>query len=282
MKIRAYLASFAALTLILGLIGCVCGPALVAGGAFDRLLGMDPAWRRTRAAARHSRCGAWLFALFRFLMRIRLVVDVPAIPPERRGSCIVVSNHQHTLDILLLYEVLRRAHQRDLRWVIKRELARAPVVGYAVRSIGCAVVSRTGSLDDLREIERCAKTADADGGSVIIFPEGTRWTPKRGEDSPFRHLLPPKRRGFLALRKEMPRAPVLSVTVRWERFGAAGKTMYHLASLFGQTLRVAVRLVPAEEASLPGWLEREWTRKDEELAAGASSAARPDEQTSAF
>lgn len=58
--------------------------------------------------------------------------------------------------------------------VLKQELARIPLWGWAVRRYGAIVVDRGGSAVMLRRMMRDAKAAQASGRSVLIFPEGTR------------------------------------------------------------------------------------------------------------
>lgn len=271
MRLRAYLASFASLALILPLIGLVAWPHFVLAGFFDRVLRLDPAWRRTRAARRNSRWAYGLFHLFAFVMRIRCDFRLPVIPQGVTRSWIILFNHQHTVEGLLVPHFLAKLGQMDLRFVAKRETAHYPAVGSAIRNSGSVFVARNGNLVDLQQIARCARTAQEDLASVLIFPEGTRWTPRRATGSTYQRVLPPKAGGFTTIRREMPDAPVLSGTLRWERFGTAGKTMFQLADLYGQTVTVTARLIPPEEVGVDpaAWLVQEWTDKDAFIASRA-------------
>lgn len=268
MRVRPFLASIALLAITLPLIAFVAWPHFVLASLFDRALHMDASWRRTRAAERNAWWGCGLFRLFRFLLRVRCDFRVPEVPPETPRSWIIFFNHQHTVEALLVPYFLAQAGKRDVRYVAKKELARMPAIGHAVRAMGGVFVARGGNIADLREIERCARTAREDLGSVLVFPEGTRWTPRKSERSPYRRVLPPKAGGFSVLRRELPEAPVLSGTIRWERFGTAGKTMFQLADLYGQTVTVTARLIPPSEIGPDPavWLAAEWERKDRELA----------------
>ena len=59
-------------------------------------------------------------------------------------------------------------------FVIKAELSRIPVWGWAIQQYGAIVVDRDASSSALRQMMREARVALDAGRSVIIFPEGTR------------------------------------------------------------------------------------------------------------
>jgi 1-acyl-sn-glycerol-3-phosphate acyltransferase len=61
--------------------------------------------------------------------------------------------------------------------VMKAELARIPVWGWATRRYGIIAINRAGSATAMRQMMREAKAALAEGRSVLIFPEGTRVAP---------------------------------------------------------------------------------------------------------
>jgi 1-acyl-sn-glycerol-3-phosphate acyltransferase len=69
-------------------------------------------------------------------------------------------------------------------FVMKAELARIPVWGWAARRYGAICVDRSGSAKALRQMLREAEAARAAGRSVLIFPEGTRVRP--GDRAPLR------------------------------------------------------------------------------------------------
>ncbi len=97
--------------------------------------------------------------------------------------------------------------------VMKRELARIPVWGWAARRYGMIVIDRAASATALRGMMRDAKAALGDDRPVMIFPEGTRVAP--GE-------APSLRSGFAGLYR-MLGLPVVPVAVNsghvWPRKG---------------------------------------------------------------
>ena len=97
--------------------------------------------------------------------------------------------------------------------VLKRELARIPLWGWAARRYGTIVVDREASATALRGMMREAEAARASGRSVLIFPEGTRVAP--GER-------PPLKPGFAGLYRvlALPTVPVAVDSGRvWPRRG---------------------------------------------------------------
>jgi len=88
----------------------------------------------------------------------------------RRGkSYIVVSNHQSSYDIFLLYGWLGI----DIKWVMKKELRKVPVFGFAGKMGGNIYIDRSSSKAAYASLEN-AKKRLVYGTSVIILPEGTR------------------------------------------------------------------------------------------------------------
>jgi 1-acyl-sn-glycerol-3-phosphate acyltransferase len=97
--------------------------------------------------------------------------------------------------------------------VMKQELARIPLWGWAARRYGVIVVDRAGSAPMLRAMMQQAKQAIAEGRSVLIFPEGTRVAP--GEQ-------PPLKSGFAGLYRVLglPVVPIALDSGRlWPRRG---------------------------------------------------------------
>ncbi len=87
--------------------------------------------------------------------------DVSAAAP-----CVVVSNHQSSLDPI----VQLRALPVSLRALAMRELFRIPLLGTAMRAIGMIEVDRDSP--DYREIDTDAARALAAGHSLLAYPEG--------------------------------------------------------------------------------------------------------------
>lgn len=88
---------------------------------------------------------------------------------QKNTSYIVISNHQSQYDIFLLYGWLGI----DLKFVMKKELAKIPGLGFGAKSVGHIFMDRSNKRKALESINE-AKRKLVNGTSVIIFPEGTR------------------------------------------------------------------------------------------------------------
>ena len=89
------------------------------------------------------------------------------IDPNR--AYIVMSNHQSLFDVWALIGKI----PLQIRWIVKREIRKVPVFGYALERMGHIYIdrgNRTDAYSGLNEATRRIK----EGTSVIIFPEGTR------------------------------------------------------------------------------------------------------------
>jgi 1-acyl-sn-glycerol-3-phosphate acyltransferase len=86
-----------------------------------------------------------------------------------KQSYVVVVNHQSLFDIFLLWGFLGI----DTRWVMKKELRKVPLFGFAGKLGGNIYIDRSdskGAYESLKE----AKNILVDGVSLIMLPEGTR------------------------------------------------------------------------------------------------------------
>lgn len=85
----------------------------------------------------------------------------------RKGALIVIANHMHIIDVLILAVSLGR----KATFMAKEELFRSKLQGYMMYCLGCFPVHR-GRID-LQAMRR-AQQVLTDGGVLIIFPEGMR------------------------------------------------------------------------------------------------------------
>jgi 1-acyl-sn-glycerol-3-phosphate acyltransferase len=117
---------------------------------------------------------------------------------------VVVANHESTADPFLLSWL-----PWDMRWVIKEELLRPPLTGWAMKW-GGDIPLRRGEGDSVRAMMVECERAIGAGISIMIFPEGTRT--RDGT------LLPFKDGAFsLALRARVPVLPIAIAGTRQMR-----------------------------------------------------------------
>ena len=111
-------------------------------------------------------------------------------------SYIVTPNHQGNADILALLATL----PTPFRWVVKKELLKIPVFGWALNRTGAISLDRSNREKAIKSLQS-AKDKLTGGWSVLIYPEGTR-----SQDP---HLQPFKKGAFmLAVQTGVPILPI--------------------------------------------------------------------------
>ncbi len=117
---------------------------------------------------------------------------------KKKQSYIIVSNHQSMYDVLVLYGWLGV----DLKWVIKKELRKVPVIGFAAEKGGNIFIDRSDPKAAYESLQQARKKV-VNGTSIIILPEGTR--SRNGEVGEFK-------KGAFCLAREL-KLPILPVTI---------------------------------------------------------------------
>jgi 1-acyl-sn-glycerol-3-phosphate acyltransferase len=146
-----------------------------------------------RAVIRHAHLWA---KLNRWCARVILGITtrVEGVVPE--GQYLFAAKHQAMYETTELQLILGGPAM-----VLKRELTRIPMWGWATRLYGSMSVDREASAKALRRLMTEGAALRARGRSVIVYPEGTRVLP--GET-------PPLRSGFAGLYKAvgLPVVPI--------------------------------------------------------------------------
>jgi 1-acyl-sn-glycerol-3-phosphate acyltransferase len=115
---------------------------------------------------------------------------------------VYVTNHQSYIDIFALFACL----PVSFRFVLKQELMRIPLFGFAVKSAGHVALDRADHRKAVKSMDEAAEKMER-GISMLIFPEGTR-----SEDG---MLQPFKNGGFrLALKAGFNIVPIAIINSR--------------------------------------------------------------------
>jgi 1-acyl-sn-glycerol-3-phosphate acyltransferase len=112
---------------------------------------------------------------------------------------IIVANHLSLIDIPILYGWL----PLDLKWVMKKEVRRIPLIGAGTAMLGHVFIDRSDHDAAIRELHRLENKLQP-GTSILIFPEGTR--SRNGKLQAFKM-------GAFHLAREL-QVPILPVTIR--------------------------------------------------------------------
>ncbi|PHP27808.1 lysophospholipid acyltransferase family protein [Limimaricola cinnabarinus] len=154
-------------------------------------------------AAAHTWC-RFVRWLARVLLGLR--TEVRGTPPE--GEVMVAAKHQSFLDIIMIYGSVPRG-----RFIMKKELVYAPVLGQIALRMGCVPVDRGKRGAAIKKMMVEVRAGRDDPGQLIIYPQGTRLAP--GVHAPYKT-------GTAAIYRELnqPCVPVAcNVGLFWPRRG---------------------------------------------------------------
>lgn len=280
-------------------LGCEAAGILAAAFLWAVTLGGraggEARWRELNAALQRR----WTDALFfgaRRLFSVSVVTE--GLTPPPRGPLLLFVRHASTADTVLAAALVANPGKLLLRYVVKRELLRDPCIDIVGRRLPNAFVHRRGPG---LEAEVAAVASLAEGlderSAVLIYPEGKRFSEERrsaavgslGEKgrhdlaaiaSGFRHVLPPRLRGPMAL-LEAAKGVDVAFLEHTGFEGAASFAEFWSGALVGATLHVRLRRVPASDVPAEGrdrWLFERWAEVDEWIsrAREADAAGRSD------
>jgi 1-acyl-sn-glycerol-3-phosphate acyltransferase len=161
------------------------------------------------------------------------------------GPAIYAAKHQSAWDTLVFPLLLDKP-----AYVLKRELIRVPLFGSYLKRCGMIPVDREGGGSALKQLLRAARTAVAQGRSILIYPEGTRMPP--GERRPYHP-------GVAALYGDLG-VPVVPVALNSGLFW--GRRAFHK-----KPGTITIEFLPPIAPGLP---RREFMRELQERMEGAS------------
>jgi 1-acyl-sn-glycerol-3-phosphate acyltransferase len=153
--------------------------------------------------------GAWWSRFNAFITPMRVTVSGKE-NVEKGQSYVVVSNHQSSYDIFVLFGWLGI----DLKWVIKTELTKYPVFGYATEKGGNIIIDRSNPKAAYKSLQN-ARQKITGGTSIIMLPEGTR--SRTGQLGEFK-------KGAFLLARDL-NLPILPITISGTREILPPKTL---------------------------------------------------------
>jgi 1-acyl-sn-glycerol-3-phosphate acyltransferase len=226
--------------------------------------------------------GRALFGCARACFGIRL--ETEGAEAAATGPILLMMRHATLVDTLIPTLAVSVPFGLDLRYVLKSELLWDPCLDIVGNRMG-HFFARRGSTDTAAEIDGVRALARGLGprDGVLIYPEGTRFTPakrarvlarfrergdaralERGEQ--LRHVLPPRRGGSLALLQAAPDADVVvcahtgldAVTHFRDLWRGAAKGRVLRACFW----RIPRADIPADDDARADWLHAQWQRVD--------------------
>lgn len=140
-------------------------------------LGMFPFAIFSANAARRACLMVCAYVRWAAPWMVGLRTEIRGTPPAE--ACVVASKHQSFLDVFLVFSALPAG-----KFIMKRLLMFAPIVGQYGLRIGCIPVNRgkrgAAIKQMLEQVEAGAETP----GQLIIYPQGTRIAP--GVKAPYK------------------------------------------------------------------------------------------------
>ena len=125
-------------------------------------------------AACHAFC-RWVIWTLRVLCGVKC--EVRGTPPTHEA--VVAAKHQSFLDIIMIYHAGPRG-----KFIMKRELMFAPILGQYALRIGCVPVNRGKRGAAIAKMMADVAKGRALPGQLIIYPQGTRVPP--GDKRPYK------------------------------------------------------------------------------------------------
>jgi 1-acyl-sn-glycerol-3-phosphate acyltransferase len=231
----------------------------------------------------------WAPALFWGATRLlSFRVEVEGEESIEGSPVLLIIRHASTADTLLPTITVQIPTGLRLRYVMKRELLWDPCLDIVGNRLPNFFVRRD-SGDSAREARGIARlVADiGPGEGVVLYPEGTRFTPEKRERilrrlrergpaelaaraEKLQHLLPPKPAGMLALLEHNPGADALFCAHSGFEGAATFWDLWN-GTIVGKVVRVRFWRVPYAEIPVDAdariaWIFDQWSRIDDWIA----------------
>jgi 1-acyl-sn-glycerol-3-phosphate acyltransferase len=245
--------------------------------------------RRRYIAWNAAMQGIWVTVLLRGAFRIfSMSVRTEGIECTKRGPYIMFVRHGSTADTVLAGALVARPHRILLRYLLKKELLWDPCLDVVGNRLPNVFLDRSGIMRE-REIAAVRELATGLGESdgILIYPEGTRFTPAKRERAlaklaeagegalleraeRMRCVMPPRPGGSLALLDAAPGADAVFVAHTGFE-GAARFSEFLGGALVRRQVEVRFWRVPAAEIPEAAservvWLFDQWLEVDRWIA----------------
>ena len=122
----------------------------------------------------HSWC-RWVIWSARWMVGLK--VEIRGTPPTE--PCVVAAKHQSFFDIIVIFGAVPLG-----RFIMKRELMFAPILGQYALRIGCVPVDRGKRGQAIAKMVKDVNKGLRRPGQLIIYPQGTRVAP--GDVKPYK------------------------------------------------------------------------------------------------
>ncbi len=122
-------------------------------------------------AGAHAACKTYCWwVLFTARWMVGLKTEVRGTPPT--DEVMVAAKHQSFFDIIIIFYHLPRP-----KFIMKRELLFAPILGQYAYRLGCVPVNRGKGAEAIKKMVAAVQSGQARPGQLVIYPQGTRVAP---------------------------------------------------------------------------------------------------------
>jgi 1-acyl-sn-glycerol-3-phosphate acyltransferase len=123
-------------------------------------------------------CNSWCKVVrWSAVWMVGIRTEVRGTPPT--DEVLIAAKHQSFLDIILIFASLPAG-----KFIMKRELMFAPVIGQYALKIGCVPVDRGKRSQAIKKMVEDVAKGRQQPGQLIIYPQGTRIAP--GVTAPYK------------------------------------------------------------------------------------------------
>jgi 1-acyl-sn-glycerol-3-phosphate acyltransferase len=195
----------------------------------------------------------------------------PNVTLDANHTYLVIANHQSWADSFLIQAVIVH-NGHILKVLVKEELTRWPILGLIFKAYDFPRLKRRAA-DPTDEPERRRQDADrirqacevlkASPAAMLIYPEGTRFTPAKhaAAAGPYDRLLPPRPGGFATVLEALSghADAVLDIDIYYPD----STSFWQFLSGGVREPEVRVTPVPVTDIEQPAeWLAAQWHLKD--------------------
>ena len=233
----------------------------------------------------------WAQGLFDMGKRLyRLDIEVTGSDALDGNCALVLCRHSSMGDTALPLLFFGQARQEGLRYVLKQELRYLPCLDIGGHGLPNVFVDRSGSdsAKAIREVSDLIATADSDE-SVLIYPEGTRFTQKKHDALRLKHpnlapqldrwpgLLPPRLGGVLGMLEANPGKDLVFLA----HAGFEGSADIHDllgGGWLGQRVKLHFWRIPFDKLpkeNVQGFLFAEWDKMQATVDSMLTDLAKP-------
>jgi 1-acyl-sn-glycerol-3-phosphate acyltransferase len=184
----------------------------------------------------------WLW--FRPLLSITEEIDLPPEWYSSKKSFLVLFTHKKIADAVIMPDIFWRGG-RQVRFIVKKEILDAPIIGQLLRAGGAVGLSRNDKEFDRAQIKKLTERARDDNADILLAPEGTRHDEEGvGE---------PKPGGFAWIREDLPNQPIVVISLKY-RNARRGRKIFDISAVGGATACIKGTYYETIEGDPVEWL----------------------------